>query len=525
MIILSFSLIKLNIQLKIPEQLVINREHNFNLNELAQYTIDISTIQEENYIHLEIAGDNHDNNYVLSIVDDFEKQNRIQLSQSSLGNTNLILSKKQIKDNSINIIIECSDYSHCSGTLKNKILSKIPLIENKPFNYYNSIDNMIMEFSIISSSEILNIWARGDLEIETHLDGIEYNQYKNDNNFYITKNPNLNEITLKVTGKKGDLINVGFAGYIQKKVKNEIYYYLSSELTKDGSAITSYMNRKYANKYCYDYKNNIKENEEIYGTGIIFNKFLRAGPGSSEREDQKASKSSFNNGFIKLNELEKYQYICFNLENDDNETAYTFQIYSNNSINNKLNVFEPLDNGRFYAYRMKSSTKIALISKNSRNFENILYYLFSTQTSTNLYSIDCDNYPLCNLDDSVNKISSMKIGKLSSINLKKDEIYDFSPINKNQKLFVVSCDDNTEEYCEFISLINRDDKEVNIIDYDNFLGKYSLKNQIDKYKINYLLSYTNSGIYDFIFEINYFGGEIDILTDFPKKLFQIKLLI
>ena len=141
LISLSISLINSSITPEIQEELNINTEENFDIKALSKQTIDISQIQNDKYVLLEVAGKNINNNYVLSIVDDFEKQNRIQLAQSVRGNTSLILSKEQIKGDKINIILECSDYSSCSGTLKKQSFNKIPLKENKPLFYYNTIND------------------------------------------------------------------------------------------------------------------------------------------------------------------------------------------------------------------------------------------------------------------------------------------------------------------------------------------------------------------------------------------------
>ncbi len=162
-LLILISSTKSNLESKKPLDLIPNGDAQFNINELAKFTLDISSIKDEKYIHFEIEGESRDNNYVLSIVDDFDNQKRIQLAQSVLGNTDLIISREQIKDNLINIILECSDYLNCLGIISNKIFSKIPLIENKPFYYYTTFDNMLMEFSINSTSEILNIWTRGEL--------------------------------------------------------------------------------------------------------------------------------------------------------------------------------------------------------------------------------------------------------------------------------------------------------------------------------------------------------------------------
>ena len=521
-------LLILSIELITPKNLNINTQEDFEINELAEYTLDISQIQDEKYIHLEINGNNKDNSYVLSIVDDFDKKNRIQLAQSVAGNTNLILSKEQIKGNIINIILECSDYLNCLGTISNKIFSKIPLIENKPFYYYTTFDNMLMEFSINSTSEILNIWARGELEITANLEGVEFTKYKRDN-VYLVNNTDSKEITFKVTSKQGDYINVGYFGYTNKKEGFSNNYFSSSELIKDGYAITGYLNKNITDKYCYNFEN-FTGDDKIYGTGIAFDNYLNYELVSWSPDGSGDSMASiFTSEVIYVDELEKYQTICLCLGESNNESLYTFQIYSNKFLETKLNILEPQYNGRYYNYYLSPSSKMALISKGSNNFENVLYYLYSQDYSPKLYIVECDNFPLCSLnDDSFNESSSLiNIGKMRSVILKKEEKYDFSPINKNQKLYVVKCDDNAKKNCEFLTLMNRDDKEIHIIEKISSFEKYSKKDQIDKYKVSNLLNYVDlrkdKSEYEFEIEINVFAGDVDIFIDFPKEIETTKI--
>ena len=526
--IFLFILLILSIKSITPKNLNTNTQEDFEINELTEYTLDISEIQDEKYIHLEINGNNKDNSYVLSIVDDFNKKNRIQLAQSVAGNTNIILSKEQIKGNIINIILECSDYLNCLGTISNKIFSKIPLIENKPFYYYTTIDNMAMEFSINSTSEILNIWARGELEITANLEGVEFTKYKRDN-VYLVNNTESKEIIFKVTSKQGDYINIGYFGYT-KKIEGFINsYFSSSELIKDGYVITGYLNKNITDNLCYNFEN-FTGDDKIYGTGIAFDNYLNYelvswGPdGSSE-----SMASTFTSEMIYVDKLEKYQTICLSLGESNNESLYTFQIYTNQSLDTKLNTLEPQYNGRYYKYHLSPSSKMALISKGTNNFENVLYYLYSEDYSAKLYIVECDNFPLCSLnDDSFNESSSsINIGRMRSVTLKKEEKYDFSPINKNQKLYVVKCDDNAKKNCDFLTLMNRDDKEIHIIEKISSFEKYSEKDQIDKYKVSNLLNYVDlrkdKSEYELGIEINIFAGDVDIFIDFPKEIETSKI--
>ena len=450
-------------------------------------------------------------------MDDFDKQNRIQLAQSVRGNTSLIISKEQIKGNTINIILECSNYSSCSGNLKKQSFNKIPLKENKPLYYYNTIDNMVMEFSLKSTSQILNIWARGELEITTNLEGATYTKYTNGNFYLVNNNSIEKEITIKVVGKNGDYINVGFTGYSKNNTESDNKYYLTSDLIKDGYVLTAILNRNISNEYCYNFENFTSENENICLSGIVFNYFLNAKLSRKNGE----MKASSGDGVIYLNKLEDYNKLCFSLVRQSNESIFIFQIYSDKSLESKLNVLEPQSNSIFYSYIIKPGKKMMLISKISKNNENILYYLNSITSISYLYSVDCYNYPLCSLNDSVfnNASSAVTIGRISSLNVKKEEAYDFSPINKHQKLYVVKCDDKAKSNCEFQTLISSGNKEFNINSHLYFMGRYSFKNQIDKYKINNLLFYSkDAGINEFLIEISNSAGEVDIISDFPKEI-------
>ena len=498
-----------------PQELKANAEESFNIRELANYTLDISQFNDEKYIHLEVLGSNKDTIYVLSVVDAFDKQNRIQLGQCVVGNTDLILSKQQINGNIINIVLECSDYTYCSGTIKNKILNKIPLTENKPFNYYNTIDNMIMEFNLTSTSELLNIWARGELEMTTNLEGAKFTENK-DHHLYIVNNTDSKEITFKVTGKKGDYINIGFTGYNQKNVHySEKRYLLSSQMIKDGYTLTAYLNGNMTEKYCYTYDNSTEGDEGIYASGISF----ISNAGIELYGDDKGSQSSNIKNTIRITKLEEFQFICFQLEKESNESIYIFQIYSNKSLENKVNILEPQYNGLFYSYNLKPGSKMAVISQGAQlSDKNILYYLISPYQAK-LYALECDNYPLCSLDDSKfnENLSSIMINWISALYLEKDQTFDFSPINKHQKLYAVKCDENSKKNCEIESLINRDNKEINL-QITDLIAKKILTGQTDKYKIDTSFLNIIPNISSLIVEISVFAGVVDISTDFPKEV-------
>ena len=495
-------------------ELQINQEEDFNTAEPIKYTIIFSSTPHENYALIEIFGNVQNTNYVLSLVDDFENQNRIQLAQSVSGKTKLISSFLPHGSN-INLILECSDYSLCSGKIKNQILSKIPLEENNPLYFYNTFEGCTFEFSIKSESEILNIWARGNLDMLTNLRGAEYEKY-NDGHFYVVNKTSSADLSFNVTGKKGDYINVGYTGY-KKNVRNdEVIYDLSSNLVNDGNVITVYLNRNYTDKFCYNINKDIVSKEDIYLSGYDFIGALKAVFYHSPSDTNQVLKYISEGSFIE-DKIEKYQSFCFEMNEYNKEALYIFQIYSNNAVNNTLNIFEPQINGNYYTYKLKPSSKIGLISQNPEISDNMFYYLLSSESFSKLYVINCDNYPLCNLDDYSNNNKSLpviKVGRTSNINIKGDQIYDFSPVNKYQKLFLVKCDDNAQKDCLFSTMINNNNKELTLKASD-FLSKKTCKDQIDKYQFKSDKLLEENG---FIIEINIFSGDVEFINDFPEGI-------
>ena len=195
---------------------------------------------------------------------------------------------------------------------------------------------MIMEFSINSTSEILNIWARGELEITTNLEEVEFIKYKNDDNIYLVNNTNSKEISFKVTSKQGDYINVGYSGFVKSKDSASNNYFSSSELIKDGYVITGYLNRKIMDEYCYNFENFTGEDGKVFGTGISFDKFLTYVLSRSSEDSGEQNAGLFKTEMIYVEEVERYQTICFHLSDYNNESLYNYLILFFNLIYQNL---------------------------------------------------------------------------------------------------------------------------------------------------------------------------------------------
>ena len=280
--------------------------------------------------------------------------------------------------------------------------------------------------------------------------------------------------------------------------------------------MTGYIDSKLADEFCYNYENIHEESEGISASGLMYTKYINVTLYSNFGEGKYLNPTISFDDIIDFDELEDFQILCFNVDINITESLYTLQIFSNKSLEKSLNIFEPQYNGFFYSYKIEPSKKFAIISKSIQNFENILYS-FVTYGPAQLYVTECNNYPLCSLDNFNESLSAITIGKTSFINLKKDDIYDFSPINRNQKLYVVECDENAKMNCKFLSLINRDNKEISL-EFMNYITRNTLKSQIDKYKISYSSYLMMRFEFDLLVEINILSGDVDILLDLLKEI-------
>ena len=278
------------------------------------------------YLEVSLIGDPK-SIYVLSAYDSSSRIKRIQFSQSNnVGELLLYVSCDQF-DDKIYLDIECSDNENCKGDYDYDFVDSIELLDGMPINYYINKQSEKLKFTIGFQLDIANVWARGQKEIITETEKLNYSEKSKIGDFgeiYIFKEKG--ELTFYVTGKKGDYINVGFAEYNKNKK-------FMSRLQLDGPILTGYLEKKTLSEICYPIENS-ETNYHIKGTGIIFTKFA-------------SSYINFNNGFTidhpissgyfdtsaSTTEILKDSEICINFPNDTyteynniNEIIYTFQM-------------------------------------------------------------------------------------------------------------------------------------------------------------------------------------------------------
>ena len=205
-----------------PVNLKINNSEN------PKY-IDIKLLSNSpsKYTKISICENNSEsNNYIISVFSDEKRTKSIQEDKIVSGNQKLWLSEFQANEK-IYLNVEC-DILPCNYILNISPEENIKLNNSEQINYYVNKQNLEMTFIFdlksVGKNEHMNIWADGEFEIITKL-SIENNVIENmNNNFYSFKPANYdgNELTLKVTAKKGDFVNVGSQIYEKNLSKNYV---------------------------------------------------------------------------------------------------------------------------------------------------------------------------------------------------------------------------------------------------------------------------------------------------------------
>ena len=116
------------------------------------------------------------------------------------------------------ITIECAK-TPCSFVLTLEGKSSAELYLNEQYTYYVTKENKEMNFKLLKSSTInlrmnsyASVWARGNKEIKSRLEGGQYDKLTDDYCFYEMgyKYFQSSNYNLIIEGKIGDMINVGF---------------------------------------------------------------------------------------------------------------------------------------------------------------------------------------------------------------------------------------------------------------------------------------------------------------------------
>ena len=372
-------------------------------------------------------------NHVISYYqNDSDFKERKQLSQNNTNTVVMWLNKNQYKkDFYLSIEFEKNPCEYYIDIIYNDY---IELSLDEIYTYYVTEENKEMNYFYKLNSKVkenITIFAKGDKEIISTLDGIDYVKHSNYNLYFIelkTENNDYN-VYFNVTGKVGDLINVGSALLMIFNDKN--FYYSPSYSIINGTYY-GFLKKGLIENNCFIsdafYSN--------YGEKIL-----------AIALDHNYTQISFSKGIL------DDQHLLFCIDLDDlkeayNELFYSFSYYTYNSDcisgDTVLNTIVGVD----YILSIPFDTYIGFIPlKLTENFQFLTFSIRDIRSIFNKENIisecsiyTCDNYPLCILDsnDKEKNIPIKKYNEFYDITFTKDELgKNYSPINKEQKLIII----------------------------------------------------------------------------------------
>ena len=508
-----------------------NQPHEFNIYAMTPYILNVYEYFQNQYTKIEIKGKTPTTNYIVSVYSDSSRMNRIQLGQSFNGQTQLYLSPRQKSGNSIYIELECNEYP-CSGTLSGSFSTNIILAEGEQLSYYVTEQNTEMEFSLTSSSRIVNIWARGQMKIDTTLSSSLRSIRKDKDNYYIVTEA-LNSQKFLVIGTPGDLINVGYIGYDEQNINGVNYHFSKTPLTVDEFTLSGYLKRQTLENVCYPIKvrGEAKPEEPVFGIGLILTKIAYTYVLDENGQKKFSYENDINNSgmaTISFSEAEALNYkICIEFPPKEmaqystvNEIVYSYKVTKGlTSKGNNFNFYEPQLRGVFYPRVVQKNSKVAFIPQNYGQFKKMTMSLYSIFGFPKMTVVDCDTYPNCPLTDELLQKgeSPRNINRFSSYTYNGDSYENYSPISKKQKLFVVECKESQKNknaeskyfdlMCSFGSLIYRDSDEIELFE-DYYYMQYAKKGQLDNYKINIQ---HESNIKKIFVDVITYTGEVEVI--------------
>ena len=467
---------------------------SFEISEKEKFTESISGYNN-NIIELKVFGDDENNDYIISIYSDKDEEKRIQLGKSTKGITKIYITKEQFRQKII-YEIECFTYP-CSGKTEIGALNSIKLEEGEQYNYYVNNENQKMIFLLDLRGSKSNVWARGQQSITTQISGV--NIQANSGNYYIVESKG-NDAEFTVTGKPGDYINVGFAGFDEKSGEKNSFN-SHTKIILDGPIMTGYLKKGVLPKICFDLELSSFV-DYIFGTGNILTKivygYTEDKNGNILQKDEK--EKLFTGGIIRnvftfeeINNNNLKQCFTFpdslKYKNID-EMIFTYQLSSGKSIEKKLNLYQPQLSGLFYPRYLLKGSKAIFVAQKTESFKKMSLNLVSSVGYPKMYVIKCDSYPFCKYDEQTLQggIRPRSINRYSTLNFEKEDKFDNSPISSAQTLLVVECQSSPQgkyfdDYCEFNTLIYKDEDKIELIE-DQFFNQYAFSSQEHNYKIH-----------------------------------------
>ena len=481
-----------------------------SLTESKQYQIIPDTIH--NYLQI-IVQENippiaqNKNKFIISYYQQDSKfEKRKQFSKSSQGKSVMWLNQDQIESSFyISILCEKTPCDYSLNIIPKKVMK---LSINEKYTYYVTEDNQESEFIIdvvppmdynYTLPHFVQVWARGGHKLTTKLSGKKYAKIKKHNGYIINIfNKKKFSLTFEVNANIGDLITVGVI-YFEDGISNMYEETALDEMFE----LDTLLKKDFAEKICY------KMPKTQYMKFYSFNYLL-------ERDIDLYSHSIVDNDLI-----------CGELHPYTNEDFYSIQYTLKNK--KRLNLYSPILYGPQYnafVYEGESIAIIPLEPEDDYNFLN--YYIFAMGIKKEIFLYECDNYPFCTIDkNKTDKITPIDGYYNSySFSYKKKELNNkLNPINKKQKVLVLSCLNGIEReedtyYCLFLINIYTDKTKI---EFGQIFNQYRFAREgnTDNYLINKKIFKSSIDEHGYL-NIETISGNISVITKKQKGIVYSK---
>ena len=481
-----------------------------SLTESRQYQIIPDTIH--NYLQI-IVQENippiaqNKNKFIISYYQQDSKfEKRKQFSKSFQGKSVMWLNQDQIESSFyISILCEKTPCDYSLNIIPKKVMK---LSINEKYTYYVTEDNQESEFIIdvvppmdynYTLPHFVQVWARGGHKLTTKLSGKKYAKIKKHNGYIINIfNKKKFSLTFEVNANIGDLITVGVI-YFEDGISNMYEETALDEMFE----LDTLLKKDFAEKICY------KMPKTQYMKFYSFNYLL-------ERDIDLYSHSIVDNDLI-----------CGELHPYTNEDFYSIQYTLKNK--ERLNLYSPILYGPQYnafVYEGESIAIIPLEPEDDYNFLN--YYIFAMGIKKEIFLYECDNYPFCTIDkNKTDKITPINGYYNSySFSYKKKELNNkLNPINKKQKVLVLSCLNGIEReedtyYCLFLINIYTDKTKI---EFGQIFNQYRFTREgnTDNYLINKKIFKSSIDEHGYL-NIETISGNISVITKKQKGIVYSK---
>ena len=466
-----------------------------------------------NYLKITVQEYNSSNfsygNRVISYYQtDKNFKERKQLSQNNTNTVVIWLNKDQFKkDFYLSIEFE----NPCDYFINITYSEYIDLFLDEKITYYVNEENKEMNFLFkldFNFETNMTIWAKGDKEISSTLSGIDSTKHSNFNSYLIRLKNDTNDFKayLKVTGKVGDLINVGSALFMRINDKN---IYFSPYITLKNNTHYGFIKKGLMDNNCFI-------SDAIYSNYVEQILVIAL--------DHDYSQIPITRGALDNEHL----LFCINfndLKYDELFYSFSFIAYIPEFINSDIALNSVM--GVEYSLTIPLDKYAGFIPiKPTENFKFLTFSIrdsFSNKDEISECSIyTCDNYPLCSLDsnDKEKNLPIKKYNEYYDITFTKDELgTNYSPINKEQKLIKIKFkkkSSNSDNRSPEIYVNIYTDKSYALHDLDTYSPVYKLmrKDQFEKAVFKKEDRFTEDLPKRIYFLFEKITGDISIDTDF-----------